>query len=104
MSATLALREFHAFDAFDARFLYLVPSAGIFRLDDVASAALDTLASGPRARDEVVRELAARFGTERTLETLDELAEVRAIGDPGAPRRQVPNDLPPADFPLNTLA
>jgi uncharacterized protein len=103
MSATLALREFHAFEAFDARFLYMVPSAGIFRLNDVASAAVDSLASGPRGRDEVVRELSARFGPERTLETLDELTEIRAIGDPGTPLRQVPNDLPPADFPLNTL-
>jgi uncharacterized protein len=105
-SPALALREFHAFEAFGARFLYLVPSAGIFRLDDVASAALDMLASGPRERDQVAAELVARFGAARATdiaETLDELTEIRAIGDVGAPVRQVANDLPPADFPLNTL-
>ena len=63
----LALREFHPFEAFGARFLYMVPSAGIFRLDDVASAALDILASGPRARDQVVAQLRSRFGPARTV-------------------------------------
>ena len=32
-SQPLALREFHAFEAHGARFLYMVPSAGIFRMD-----------------------------------------------------------------------
>ena len=29
------LREYHAFDAAESRFLYLVPSGAIFALDDI---------------------------------------------------------------------
>ena len=99
----LALREFHPFEAHGARFLYMVPSAGIFRMDATADALLDALASGPRARSELVAEFGDRFGIDGVLETLDDLVEIRAIGDPEAPKQQVPNDLPPAGFPLNTL-
>ena len=102
-SSVIALREFHAFEAFDARFLYMVPSAGIFRMDDAGVAILDALQAGPRTTDSIVEELSGRFAIDRILETLDELAEIRAVGDLGAPKEQVPNDLPPADFPLNTM-
>lgn len=99
----LSLREFHPFEAFGARFLYMVPSAGIFRMDDAGTAILDALASGPRSRDQLVAELSQRFEVDRILGTIAELTEIRAIGDPDAPRDEVPNDLPPADFPLNTM-
>lgn len=102
-TSTLALREFHAFEAFGARFLYMVPSAGVFRLEDVGGAVLDGLAHGPRERDELVTELGERYGVQRVLETIDDLAEIRAVGDPASPRQQTANDLPPADFPLNTV-
>jgi uncharacterized protein len=101
--AALTLREFHPFEAFGARFLYMVPSAGIFRMDDVACAVLDLLAEGDRTADDVCDALASRFGNDRVRETLDELTEIRAVGEVGAPAAQVPNDLPPADFPLNTV-
>jgi uncharacterized protein len=101
--AALTLREFHPFEAFGARFLYMVPSAGIFRMDDVACAVLDLLAEGERTADDVCDALASRFGNDRVRETLDELTEIRAVGEVGAPAAQVPNDLPPADFPLNTV-
>ena len=42
-SQPLALREFHAFEAHGARFLYMVPSAGIFRMDGPSVAILDAL-------------------------------------------------------------
>ena len=100
---TLALREFHPFEAFGARFLYMVPSAGVFRMDEAGDAILDALSAGPRTTGALVDALADRFGGPRVLETLAELEEIRAIGDPSAPREQVPNDLPPADFPLNTM-
>jgi len=99
----LALREFHPFEAHGARFLYMVPSAGIFRADDAACAVLDLLTEAPVDRDAVVRALGARYGIDRILGTIDELTEIRAIGDVDAPREQVANDLPPADFPLNTM-
>ena len=101
--AVLALREFHAFDAHGARFLYMVPSAGIFRMDEAGRAILDTLADGPRTAGSVAEALVSRFDERRIAETIAELTEIRAIGDPAAPRDQVPNDLPPADFPLNTM-
>ena len=102
-SPVVALREFHAFEVHGARFLYMVPSAGIFRMDEAGCAILDALASGPRDVDALVDELSAGFAVDRILGTIEELTEIRAIGDPGAPKEQVPNDLPPADFPLNTM-
>lgn len=99
----LALREFHSFEAGGARFLYMVPSAGIFRMDGPSCAILDLLADGPQTAESVVERLGGSWGTDRLLETLDELTEIRAIGDPDAPAQQVPNDLPPADFPLTSL-
>ncbi|HSH74945.1 MAG TPA: quinohemoprotein amine dehydrogenase maturation protein [Longimicrobiales bacterium] len=99
----LRLREFHPFEAFGARFLYMVPSAGIFRLDEVGGAILDALACGPRGMDDVVEELSGRHDVDRLVATVDELTEIRAIGGPEAPKEQVPNDLPPPDFPLNTM-
>ena len=97
----IALREFHTFGAYGARFLYMVPSAGIFRMDEAGEAILDALADGPRTTDSVVDELSGRFDVEDIVETIDELTEIRAVGDVDAPREQVPNDLPPADLPLN---
>ena len=99
----LALREFHPFEAHGARFLYMVPSAGVFRMDDASIAILDLLADGPHTLGAVLDELGGRFGAERVADTVRELTEIRAIGDPDAPTREVPNDLPPADFPLNTM-
>jgi len=102
-SPVLALRDFHPFEAYGARFLYMVPSAGIFRMDDAGCAILDTLADGPRDQDTLVEELGDRFDVDRILETIAELSEIRAIGAPDAPREEAPNDLPPEDFPLNTM-
>lgn len=99
----LALREFHAFEARGARFLYMVPSAGIFRMDEAACAVLDLLEEGPRELDDVVEALSADFEVDRILGTIDELTGIRAVGDPAAPKEEVANDLPPADFPLNTM-
>ncbi|HBU58170.1 MAG TPA: hypothetical protein DEB33_10530, partial [Gemmatimonadetes bacterium] len=98
-----ALRDFHAFEAFGARFLYMVPSAGIFRMDECGSAILDALESGPLSQDDLVETLQGLFDTDRTLETMAELKEIRAIGGPDAPKEEAPKDLPPADFPLNTM-
>ena len=50
-AGALALREFHEFDSAGARFLYMVPSAGVFRLDDVTAAVLDRLKEGPGSAD-----------------------------------------------------
>lgn len=99
----LALRDFHPFEAYGARFLYMVPSAGIFRMDDCGNAILDALAEGPKGQDDLVEALNDRFDVDRILETIEELTEIRAVGGPDAPKDEAPNDLPPADFPLNTM-
>ena len=59
--SVLGVGEFHAFEADGQRFLYLVPSAAVFALDDPAGAVLDELESSPRERENLVEALAARF-------------------------------------------
>ena len=57
---SIALREFHPFEAAGRRFLYLVPSAAVFALDDCSSAIVDSLANGPRPVDDLTREKLVR--------------------------------------------
>src|SRR5262245_47460029 len=47
-------REHHRFEAAGKPFVYLVPSAAIFELDEAADAVLQTLRERPRTRDELV--------------------------------------------------
>lgn len=101
--APIALRDFHPFEAYGTSFLYMVPSAGIFRLDEVGTAILSLLAEAPRASGSLVEELSDRFTADRILETVAELRDIQAVGDLDAPTAQVANDLPPEDFPLNTM-
>jgi uncharacterized protein len=98
-----ALREFHPFSARDARFLYLVPSAAIVRVDEAASAVLDALLDGPRSEVEIAQALAPRFDADTVRTSLAELAEIRAIGAERAPPERSLKVLPPADFPLTTM-
>ncbi len=70
---SIALREFHPFEAAGRRFLYLVPSAAVFALDDCSSAMLDSLADGPRPVDDLTRELASRFDAAEVGDTIAEL-------------------------------
>ena len=102
-SQPLALREFHAFEAHGARFLYMVPSAGIFRMDGPSVAILDALQLGPQGAESLIEELSSDYPLEQIVETIEELTEIRAIGDVNAPKQQVPNDLPPEGFPLTTM-
>ena len=102
-SYTLATLDFHPFEASGAKFLYMVPSAGVFRLEEAAADIIDLLGDGPLARSEVVNSLGDTHPPRLVEETIDELMEIRALGDPAAPTPPVPVDLPPADFPLTTL-
>ena len=56
MSA-LALREFHRFEAGGGEFVYLVPSAAVFMLDDAASAILGELNGGALPESDLIRRL-----------------------------------------------
>ncbi len=95
--------EFHAFQAAGGRFLYLVPSAGVVKMDEVSAALVDELARGPRTADELVGTLGPRFDEMAVRSGLTELQTVRAVERAEAqPARQLPI-LPPRDFPLTTM-
>jgi len=91
----LALREFHRFEAAGREFVYLVPSAAVFMLDDASSAILRELDGRSMSEEEL-----ARRGVDR--EALAELRRVRAIGENGVTGVKV-KQMPPADFPLTTM-
>jgi hypothetical protein len=82
--SVLAVREHHRFEAAGRPFVYLVPSAAIFALDEAADDVMRTLGNGARSRDELVAELSARHAPEQLGETVRELAQVQAIGELGA--------------------
>ena len=99
----LTRREYHAFEAAGDRFVYLVPSAGVFRLDDAAQAVLDRLEQQPVDRDCLVSELSGRFGRDAVEATIAELGAVRAIGPAARPPKAPPAPTPPRSIPLTTL-
>ena len=47
--------EYHAFEADGAPYVYLVPSAAVFRLDDASVAVLDALGQRDVEPNELVR-------------------------------------------------
>ncbi len=101
--------EFHTFDAQGGggRYLYLVPSAGVFRLDETAQAVLDTVGDRAISPDDVQATLAARFAPDDVGRTIEELLAIRAIRRAAV----VPPPTPRADgngtgrkrIPLTTL-
>ena len=99
----LALREFHGFEAAGQRFLYLVPSAGVVRLDETSAAVLDSLSSGPRRRDEVLASLHGTFEAAPLDAAITELLQIRAIGPAAAPPEKTLKVLPSKQFPLTTM-
>lgn len=99
----LALREFHSFDAAGQRFLYLVPSAGVVRLDETSAAVLDALSAGPRRRDEMLASLQGPFEAGSVDAAITELLQIRAIGPAAAPPEKTLKVLPSKQFPLTTM-
>jgi uncharacterized protein len=100
---SIGLREFHSFEAAGRRFLYLVPSAAVFALDDCSTAIVDSLSSGPRAADDIARELSPRFDAIEVSDTIAELQRVRALADTGTPSQPLPKIFPLKPVPLQTL-
>ena len=92
-----AAREHHRFQAAGKPFVYLVPSAAIFELDESADAVLRTVAKGPRTRDELTSTLGDIDAA------LAELMRVQAIGEVNAPPTPTPKIIPLAPFPLTTM-
>ncbi|MDP9145829.1 MAG: radical SAM protein, partial [Actinomycetota bacterium] len=99
----LGRREYHSFDADGARFIYLVPSAGVFRLDDASVAVLDQLEQQPVEVEDLVTRLGDRFSAEDVRASLAELGAVRAIGPVSRPEFAPPPPVPPKRIPLTTL-
>ena len=52
--------EFHSFEGGGQNYLYLVPSAAIFALEDLSAAVLDLLKYRELTREEIVGELVSR--------------------------------------------
>jgi uncharacterized protein len=103
-SVTLLRRgEYHAFEADGASYVYLVPSAAVFRLDDASQAVLDAL--GPRdvEPNELVRDLSGRFPVADVRATVEDLLNVRAVRLVDRPP-EIPAASPPRKrIPLTTL-
>src|SRR5918994_3312357 len=98
----LGLREFHSFETSGQQFLYLVPSAAVFALDDCSTALIDELRAAPREAEALVGALGPRFGGAEVAETIAELRRGRAIGDVARPET-MPKILPLKPVPLQTL-
>ena len=113
----IALGECHPFEAAGRRFLYLVPSAAVFALDETSAAVVDALRDGRRTPGDLVDRLAGQFDPPEIEASLMELAGARAVlpvypapaaARPGAsPRAAVappaPNIIPLTPIPLSTL-
>ena len=106
-AATAARRltagEHHRFEAAGQPFVYLVPSAAIFALDETADAIMRALTERPYTRDELIDSLAGTHDRAQLDATLIELARVRAIDDVAAPAKKHPKILPLTPFPLTTM-
>src|SRR5688500_5393609 len=99
---SVGLREFHTFEAAGRRFLYLVPSAAVFALDDCSAAVVDALGNGPRPLEELTQDLAPRFDMAEVTGTIAELRRVRALGDTSIAPPPMPKILPLRPVPLQT--
>ena len=102
----IAAREHHRFESAGRPFVYLVPSAAIFELDDTADAVLRMLSAGPRPADEVALALNSLFpevAPGAVQETIGELVQMQAVAEvapPAAPARRV---IPLKPMPLQSM-
>ena len=99
----LGLREFHPFEAAGQHFLYMVPSAGVFHVDAPSWEALRALDEGPMSVAELTASLADRFPAGEVANAIEELKEIRAIGDVRLPPTKSLPVIPPENFPLTTM-
>ncbi len=100
---TLTAGEHHRFQAAGRPFVYLVPSAAIFALDEVADAIMRALSERVRTRAELVEALAHQHDRGLLESTITELIGVRAIAMAQAPDKPQPKILPLKPFPLTTM-
>lgn len=95
--------EFHTFHGGGIDYIYLVPSAAIFALDERAKAVVDLLEKQPLSRAEIVAALASLGHAAREVEdTIDELHMAHAL-EFGEGFEPPPLEMTGQPFPLQTL-
>ena len=99
----LTVREFHLFQAAGRDFIYLVPSAAVFALDDATAAVLRVVTERAQPESDIAAALGDRFEPARVAEAIDDLLKVRAIGYEHQPADTSPRLLPMMPFPLTTM-
>jgi uncharacterized protein len=102
-AAVVRRGEFHVFNGGDARYLYLVPSAAVVRLDDVSEAVLDTLAMRDVPATELADSLSDRWDLADVRASIEELVGVRAIRMVAEPVPVIVAEPPKRRIPLTTL-
>jgi uncharacterized protein len=96
------LGEFHEFAGGGKQYLYLVPGAGIFELDDHISAVIAALRDGEQSRESLIALLRDRgLAADEAEDLLNEMFFSRVIAARDA--HPAPVETPPAKFPLQTL-
>lgn len=77
--------EMHVFDGDGSPYVYLVPSAAVYKLDEASVAVLDTLGDREVAPAELAVALGSRFPLPEVREAVEELVRVRAVQARQAP-------------------
>jgi uncharacterized protein len=95
--------EYHAFDAEGVPYVYLVPSAAVFRLDDASVAVLDALGDSDVEPNELVRGLSSRFPVDDVRATVEDLLNARALRLVDRPVEKPAAAPPKKRIPLTTL-
>jgi uncharacterized protein len=92
---------YHRFEGGGARFLYLVPSGGVFQMDEASDRILSLIEAGPRTMAELLRD--SGLSRPAVRETVGELLGARAVRLNDTPPETISKQLPPEGFPLSTL-
>ena len=95
--------EYHAFDGGGAKFLYLVPSAAVVRVDDLSEAILDAIGEREVPIADVATSLAPRWQPAEIRDSIHELLGMRAIRAVAEPVPVVRAEPPKRRIPLQTL-
>jgi uncharacterized protein len=95
--------EYHAFSGDGAPFLYLVPSAAVYRLDDTSQAVLDEIGDGDVGANTLADSLSTRFAMQDVRAAIEELVRVRAIRMVAEPVQVIKAEPPRKRIPLTTL-
>jgi uncharacterized protein len=95
--------EFQSFAGGDARFLYLVPSAAVVRIDDLSHAVLESLETADRTTEELENALSEAWSADDVRASIDELLGMRAIYSVLAPAPKPVAEKPKRRIPLQTL-